>query len=201
MPCDQQPLACYPALEETKHLTIGHHWVWAAQYWLSSARTTKSWSPVAPQQQEAIPKERAAINSFTHPDAINTYLLFSEWMHQCMNTEHRRHGTPSDNGSYWQHEDQIVAEVERPEHLVSSRIPEWDRKENFAHPLLCQFQKERTLSGLWEGCFEHKVTSFRIKDSVRSFSTLVYQADQVVAKINVALKARVGNAFCGNLLS
>lgn len=45
------------------------------------------------------------------------------------------------------------------------------------------------------------MTSFRIKDSVRPFSTLVYQADQVVAKINVALKARVGNAFCGNLLS
>ena len=69
-------------------------------------------------------------------------------MNQCMNTEHRRHGTPSDNGSYWQHEDHIVAEVEALEHLVSSRIPERDGKENFAHPRLRQFQKERTPSRL-----------------------------------------------------
>lgn len=36
---------------------------------------------------------------------------------------------------------------------------------------------------------------------MESFSTSMYQVDQVVAKIKVTLKARLGNAFCGNLLS
>lgn len=64
-----------------------------------------------------------------------------------------------------------------------------------------QFQKERTPPGLSECYLERKVPSVSIKFSMRSFSTSVYEVDQVVTKVKFTLKARVGSAFCGNLLS
>ena len=114
--------------------------------------------------------------------------------------EHRRsrYSVPYGNDFYQQARDQVVAEVESLELVVSSRQNAGVRqKRKFCPTSVMQVQKERLPPALSECYLEHKVPSVSIKCSVRSFSPSVYNVDYVAAKIKVTLKTGVGSAFVG----